>query len=198
MTQIMMKAHNKILSTGGKKAALFTPPHEAFILTMYANNEDRWKARIDYCVANGVDIASGKFPKRKGKVDGVKVPDPLHDAKFSRNDAGQERFDTFSEEGLQFFVDTTNMLREARTDKTTAVERKTFELTFLTHLQEKYAKELEAATSKSKKRKLGENALQKKNKRKSLGSMAGLAEDEELLDVDLWAEEDSDETTLEE
>jgi hypothetical protein len=191
MTTLMMKAVNNILTGDGKKKVpLFTPPHEAFIVTMHANNEDRWKARIEYLKEEGLDIVSGKFPKRKAKVDEEKVPDPLHDARYSRSDAGQERFDTFTEEGLTFYMETIEAIRDAKRDQDNARDMKVLEMRFLEHLQKKFAKDLESATSKSKKRKLGETALLKKNKRKSLGSMAALDEDEDFFDVDLAPEDD--------
>lgn len=193
----MLKAVNKIKGKNKeteKKVALFTAHHEAFIVTQYANNVDRWTARFEYFTREGIDVIAGKLPSRVPKQNGAKVPDPIHDARFSVNDAGQERFETYSEEGLKFFLKIFGNIRKARAKRDVLIDMNFFEHAFLKHLQEKYAKELEKnSQAAGKKRRLGEEQVLKKAKRKSLQSMAADDDDEELLDIE---EIGDDDTTL--
>lgn len=81
---------------------LFTVSTEAYILIQVENNYSKWLNMCKY-YQNQNDFKA-KVPKRKEKdADGNTPPDPLHDAKYTTPDAGQSRYGTFSEAGLDKF-----------------------------------------------------------------------------------------------
>ena len=85
---------------------LLTPMQRAAFLTLLENIIDRCSHRIDWRVENKEGRLTDHLPKKNVKVldptTGKKVSpgvQPLHDAKFSRQDTGQNGFGSYTEEG---------------------------------------------------------------------------------------------------
>jgi hypothetical protein len=85
---------------------LFTPMQRAAFLTFLENNIDRCSNRIDWRVENVGGRLKDNLPKKDTKVLDTNTgkyvspgAQPLHDAKFSRQDTGQNSFGSYTEEG---------------------------------------------------------------------------------------------------
>ena len=102
-----------VFEAGNKK--LFTSSTEAFILVLWDNNLARWTATGQCCRDN--DDCGLKLPDPIPKVPGQpKQPDPLHDAKHTSTDLGQNKYGSFAKDGLECFSEWVNKIKKERSE----------------------------------------------------------------------------------
>lgn len=85
---------------------------EAHLLFLYKNNYNRWQATLDYYKIK--QQFGAHLPPKKPKVNGVKQPDPIHDALWTREDGGRATYGSVLAEGLNYYEDTRKLIKEAR------------------------------------------------------------------------------------
>ena len=90
---------------------LIPPGTEAHLLMIYKSNYTRWMSRVEYFKKEGW---GAKLPAKKKKVNGVKEPDPLHDALFTREDSGRATYGSITDEGLDYYEEARKEIKEAR------------------------------------------------------------------------------------
>ena len=123
----------------------FTSGFEAFIVTLMENNLARWSHRAKWYKKK--NDWNAKLPKKTLKVKGKDRPvNPCHDAKFSIDDAGQAAFETWSDDGLEFFSITNKAIANERKNNGQAYIK--FEGQFLEYLQDKHKKSAEKKGTK--------------------------------------------------
>lgn len=104
---------------------LVTPSHEAFIYVMFVNNQVRWGAAFEHYKKKA--DWSANLPKQVKKStnergERIKAVDPFYDAKFTCSDSGQNRFGTFSQEGIDLYKQMTAEIKEDRRGENRAEE----------------------------------------------------------------------------
>lgn len=100
-------------SSGKDREGIFTIQTYAILLTVTANNEDRWKAIIEWhnSEPNGwVKKFSKHGPKKKEKVNGQKQEDVYHDRKWSIDDAGSDPYKAWAKAGVDYYNEKADMI----------------------------------------------------------------------------------------
>lgn len=155
---------SKAKSLEGKR--LLTVSTEAFIVTIYDSNRDKWKNMFQLYREQG-SYTTTKLPAKLTKEERTKDPtktDPFHDAKYTRQDGGQLEFGSFTEEGMDYFNEMCNKIQEQRKKKEEITD---FEAKFRKILQDKYKKDSGDGKKKGKAaRKSGDGGGQPAKKRR--------------------------------
>ena len=128
---------------------LITAGTEAHLLMLYKNNYARWKARVEYY--HEVGQLNAKLPTKKKKSNGIKEPDPYHDALYTSEDKGRATYGSISEEGLQYYDKARKEIKEER--KKRGKKMLKLEKQWLEKLQEKNDGKL---TGKKRERQAGD------------------------------------------
>lgn len=174
---------SKATSTYSPKKQLVTPSYEAFIYVMFVNNKERWTAAFEHYKERGNWTAN--LPKQVKKTtnargERVKQEDPFYDAKFTCSDSGQNRFGTFSQEGIDLYKKLKNDIREDRANEKRAAEIKELEMKVLSVIRRQYNISGECG-AKRKTKNTGEGASKRRRSEKELD---GLVDDDDDMDPD--------------
>ena len=158
---------SKAKAPGGNKK-LFTTSTEAFIVTIYDSNHNKWTNMFEYYASENNYRAT--LPGKKSKQwrkDNPGQLDPYHDAKYTRQDGGQLEFGSFSDEGMAFYGEVGQEISKRR--KEHPKEYLDFEAKFRPRLRQILGRPEEAANEDKKKgkkgRKTGEGGGQVKKRK---------------------------------
>lgn len=125
---------------------------EAFLCAQYDSNYNKWNKMMDYYKEQ--KSYNAPLPPPKRGPDGKRVPDPLHDAKYTDKNSGQCKYGCYAEEGIQFFVGILNRIVERK--KKNKADVAGYEKDFLNNIRKKDGIEGDSAA---------QNKEIKKNKR---------------------------------
>ena len=144
--------------TNYKSEKLWTSGIEAFIYILIVSNYTKWEAMGKYYEQH--NDYERPLPEAPGKDDdGNKLPDIYRTALYTTQDGGQQKFGTFSKEGVKAFVAIKKELHAQRVDDDEKEAMLAKEKSFLELLRKEHNKtgKTHADESKpSKKRKQGD------------------------------------------
>ena len=156
---------SKAKSLDGKK--LFMTSTEAFVVTIFDSNHNKWSNMFKLYADNG-NYNSLKLPAKITKEEKQKDPtlvDPYHDAKYTRQDGGQLELGSFSDEGMDYYAQVGEKIREQRTKMKKEIAE--YEAKLLQKLREKHNVADNNGKKKGKAaRKSGDGAAKPTKKRK--------------------------------